>query len=266
MAYVYRHIRDDKNEPFYIGIGSDDTYRRANERVGRNKYWNNIVKKTTYSVDIIFDFISWEDACKKEIEFIALYKRSCDGGTLSNLTKGGDGKLGVKPTNAFPKGHITHNKGKKMPQHLLEALIKINKGRPAHNKGVSPKKESVEKRKKTMELVGYKKGENHPMFGKTHSDELKARWRVTRKGATPWNLGVSMNVPHLNLIQEQKRVPVIQFSLSGEYIQEFASIADAGKAIGASRGNIWHCCEGTRKSCGGYVWKYKDMENNSMSL
>jgi len=67
-------------------------------------------------------------------------------------------------------------------------------------------------------------------------------------------------------IQEQKRMPVIQFSLFGDYIQEFASIADAGKAIGVSKGNIWHCCEGTRKSCGGYVWKYKDMENDSMSL
>lgn len=24
MAYVYRHIRLDKNEPFYIGIGKDE--------------------------------------------------------------------------------------------------------------------------------------------------------------------------------------------------------------------------------------------------
>ena len=29
MAYVYRHIRLDKNEPFYIGIGSDKEYKRA---------------------------------------------------------------------------------------------------------------------------------------------------------------------------------------------------------------------------------------------
>jgi hypothetical protein len=29
MAYVYRHIRLDKNEPFYIGVGSDSNYSRA---------------------------------------------------------------------------------------------------------------------------------------------------------------------------------------------------------------------------------------------
>lgn len=28
MAYLYRHIRLDKNEPFYIGIGSDSNYNR----------------------------------------------------------------------------------------------------------------------------------------------------------------------------------------------------------------------------------------------
>ena len=37
MAYIYRHIRLDKNEPFYIGIGSDveGKYKRANrKRIG----------------------------------------------------------------------------------------------------------------------------------------------------------------------------------------------------------------------------------------
>ena len=29
MAYVYRHIRLDKNQPFYIGVGTCDTYERA---------------------------------------------------------------------------------------------------------------------------------------------------------------------------------------------------------------------------------------------
>ena len=39
MAYLYRHIREDKNEPFYIGIGSDSTYKRANQtkKERRNK-------------------------------------------------------------------------------------------------------------------------------------------------------------------------------------------------------------------------------------
>jgi hypothetical protein len=31
MAYLYRHIRHDKNEPFYIGIGSDNNYKRSKQ-------------------------------------------------------------------------------------------------------------------------------------------------------------------------------------------------------------------------------------------
>ena len=54
MAYVYRHIRVDKNEPFYIGIGSGG-YRRANSTKGRNKIWYGIVARTDYEVEIVLD-------------------------------------------------------------------------------------------------------------------------------------------------------------------------------------------------------------------
>lgn len=49
MAYVYRHIRLDKNEPFYIGIGSDNKYSRAKQKTGRNDRWHNKGKKGLYS-------------------------------------------------------------------------------------------------------------------------------------------------------------------------------------------------------------------------
>jgi hypothetical protein len=97
MAYVYRHIRLDKNEPFYIGIGSDSKYKRANARFkgDRNNIWNKIVAKTNYQVQILFDDISWEDAIEKEKEFIALYGRKDNStGILANMTDGGEGVVG----------------------------------------------------------------------------------------------------------------------------------------------------------------------------
>jgi hypothetical protein len=94
MAYLYRHIRLDKNEPFYIGIGSDAKYKRANSINPRTKHWKNIISKTEYRVDIIMDNLSWDEACEKEKEFIAIYKRNCDGGILCNLTIGGEGAFG----------------------------------------------------------------------------------------------------------------------------------------------------------------------------
>lgn len=96
MAYLYRHIRVDKNEVFYIGIGVG---YRAWQKFHRNRHWKGIVNKTNYIVEIMMDGISWETAILKEIEFIKLYgRRDLGTGTLVNLTDGGEGMLGYIPS------------------------------------------------------------------------------------------------------------------------------------------------------------------------
>jgi hypothetical protein len=99
MAFVYRHIRIDKNEPFYIGIGSKNNYDRAYCVKKRNKIWESIYFKTEIEVEIMLDNLTWEEAKQKEIEFISLYGRiNKNNGTLANLTDGGAGMLGFKFT------------------------------------------------------------------------------------------------------------------------------------------------------------------------
>jgi hypothetical protein len=90
MAVVYRHIRKDTDKPFYIGIGS--SINRAYQKRSRNSHWKNIVSKTDYEVEILFDDLTYEQAKEKEIEFIKLYGRNDIGtGILCNMTDGGDG-------------------------------------------------------------------------------------------------------------------------------------------------------------------------------
>ena len=101
--YLYRHIRLDSNEPFYIGIGtkklnrsltSKGVYSRANTRNKRSVYWKNIVAKTEYKVEILLESDDYEFIKQKEIEFITLYgRRNLGKGTLVNLTDGGEGAL-----------------------------------------------------------------------------------------------------------------------------------------------------------------------------
>jgi hypothetical protein len=90
--YVYRHIRLDKNEPFYIGIGCKKNYARAYDVVKRSDYWLKIYNKSEFKTEIIFDGLTKEQASEKEKEFISLYGRKdlCKG-SLCNLTDGGDG-------------------------------------------------------------------------------------------------------------------------------------------------------------------------------
>jgi len=125
MAYVYRHIRLDKNEPFYIGIGKIDNYKRAYLKSIRNVIWKQIVNKTNYDIEIIADNLTWEQACNKEIEFINLYGRIDNKtGCLSNMTNGGDGALGKVCNESTKKKISIKNTGKK---HSLDTKIKLSK-------------------------------------------------------------------------------------------------------------------------------------------
>ena len=120
MAYVYRHIRLDNNVPFYIGIGNDDSYSRAHNPWDRTLFWKNITSKTKYRVDIILDDLTWEKACKKEVEFISLYgRKDLNKGTLVNLTDGGEGAVNRNP-------QVQHNINKSKWKSILQYDLKGN--------------------------------------------------------------------------------------------------------------------------------------------
>lgn len=94
-AYVYTHIRLDTNEVFYVGIGTQDNYIRASRTANRSVFWKNITKKTGWKVNIVFDNLTWDEACEKEKELISFYGRKDIGtGILVNHTNGGDGSNG----------------------------------------------------------------------------------------------------------------------------------------------------------------------------
>ena len=133
MAYVYRHIRLDKNEPFYIGISNKNSsnYERAysNHNKTRNRHWVNIYNSTQIEVEILFENVSYDFAKKKEIEFIAIHKKISDGGTLVNLTDGGDGVLGLKNPKLSERNKLGIWKGKKHTEETKKIMSFKNKGR-----------------------------------------------------------------------------------------------------------------------------------------
>lgn len=121
MAYVYRHIRLDKNEPFYIGIGSDSRYWRATKKSQRNVLWKRVVAKTDYDVEILIDDLTWDEACKKEIEFILLYgRKDKNTGCLCNMTDGGEGQLN-RVISEETRYKLGNRRGKK---ESLESCLK----------------------------------------------------------------------------------------------------------------------------------------------
>ena len=90
--YIYRHLKPC-GEVFYIGIGKIKDFKRAYEKYNRNNHWKNKVKKyPDYEVQILKTGLTKEEACELETILISWYKRAdCCGGTLVNLTDGGEG-------------------------------------------------------------------------------------------------------------------------------------------------------------------------------
>lgn len=52
--------------------------------------------------------------------------------------------------------------------------------------------------------------------------------------------------------------PIVQYSLTGDVVRCFKSIAEAEKHIGIDNSSIRHCCKNRVKIAYGYVWRYKD--------
>ena len=227
MAYVYRHIRLDKNEPFYIGIGSDTNYKRAYSKRNRNKYWNNIVAKSEYRVDILLDDISREEAIQKEVEFINLYgRRDKNTGTLSNLTDGGEGIFGYVASMETRLKMGLSQMGNQKYKLRTTPIEEINKKISIANKG---KKMSDEFKQKLSKAFS---GSNNPNYGVKMSDEQKEKIRNSHKCFT-----------------------VHQFDLSGNLIKTWPSTKSVREA-GFDQANVWRCCNGITKTHKKYTWKY----------
>lgn len=163
MAYLYRHVRLDKNEPFYIGISNDNNYQRAYSKKDRNYHWNNIVKNTEYRVEIMLDDFTWDEICEKEKEFILIYGKRINGGHLCNIADGGNGGC---------LGEEVNNKRKKsLKGHILseETKDKIRQKAIGRKASESTKNKMSEIRRKNnsghwFDNVGHKNGRAYKVY------------------------------------------------------------------------------------------------------
>ena len=151
-CYLYRYIRNDKNEPFYIGIGTknkDDllygTYSRATGRK-YNKNWQEIVDNVPFTVEILMEANDYEFIKEKEKEFIALHGRFCKNtGTLVNLTAGGQGVRDYTPTLETRKKMSEAQKGRKQSVETKEKkrLLFLGKNNPNWGKSISKEHKEI---------------------------------------------------------------------------------------------------------------------------
>ena len=138
--YLYRHIRLDKYQPFYIGIGTiykkdknsinkNTLYRRAFSLQKKSNIWKKISNKTEYKVEIMIESNDYNFIKQKEIEFIKLYGRiDLNNGILSNLTNGGEGTNGVILSDEFKYNCSQRMKGIKFSEETKRKMSESRKG------------------------------------------------------------------------------------------------------------------------------------------
>jgi hypothetical protein len=225
MAYIYRHVRLDKNEPFYIGIGNDnkEKYTRAYINYGRNNIWKNITSKTPYKVDILLDNLSWEEACDKEKEFIKLYGRiDSKTGILSNMTNGGEGTIGYKRNKKLNNDALWY-RAINIYQYDLEGnFIKEWKSTADACKELNLDRGHV-----CNILKGKKHMVKDYMFRYEKYDKIKQ-------------------------CQSHKYKPIFQYDLEDNFIKEWKSTKEAEVAL--NKIGIYSVLTGKTKTCAGYKW------------
>lgn len=174
--YVYKHLNAKTNIPFYVGKGLND---RAFSKASRNILWKNIVNKYGYKVEFIMTNLNELEAFYLENFYIRLYKRKHEGGTLVNLTDGGDGQSGAQWTDDRRKLMRKKIKGKILKPVNVNKLIEdykvvCNLKKVAKMHGIC---EGTAKKYISKELRALSRSKN----GQLNSVRLL--------GKSPWNYG-----------------------------------------------------------------------------
>jgi len=174
MAFVYIHRRKDIQNPFlnifYIGIGINK--RRPYVKYGRGTYWNRIVDKFGYQIEITHNNICWEEACVIEKYLISFYGRHDLGlGNLANMTDGGDGAVNYIRNEEQNKAHSEKMKGENNPMYGKSAQT----GRKGFFTGGKHSEETKKRISETLLKNKFK-----------HSEETKKRISDKLKGKRPY--------------------------------------------------------------------------------
>lgn len=222
---VYMHT--SPNGKRYIGITSQEN---PEKRWGSNgcgyidneHFWNAIklYKWQNFKHEILFENLTKEEACQKEIELIAYYD-STDKDKGYNISIGGNynPNIEMKPVKQYTVNGVFIKEYK---------CIKY----AANETGIS---------KSSISLCC--------------NDKLKTAgnfiWRFS---------DIELTKEYIEWCNSDKRnenrIAVHRYSMDGEFIQEYESFTIAGLATNTNPISIAFCCKGEYKSVANSIWRY----------
>jgi hypothetical protein len=182
--YVYFYVRED-GSPYYVGIGKKN---RAYTKHAHRSHNIDFKPKSNDRIIIVHQNILNEEAKRLEIGYIKQYGRKCDGGILINLTLGGDGRNGDKPTEETKRKMSLAQKGKIIKPESKSKMVETRKA----NGSYMP---SEETRKKMSEIgkENAKYGSKNPaaraILAFDKDGNFIAEYSTAREAAKDLNIG-----------------------------------------------------------------------------
>ena len=261
--YVYVYYRLDTNEPFYVGKGKDNRWKKIGGK--RNKHFKNIVNSTPIAVEIVKDNLTEEEAhgieCYLIHELVFEYgfsidikgNKSSDGDWLhlASATWGGEGISGYKFSEESIKKKSGVNNGNSTKVVLLNTLEIFDTMTEGANKyNISSSNNISLCCSKSIKSCG--KDENGtPLVWRYYEDYLNMTEEEIK-----------------NVIRSvDKRIILLNT------LEVFDSTRKGAKAYGTYATSICQCCNGKAKSSGKdkdgtpLVWKfyvdYLELQNNN---
>ena len=245
MYIVYKHTCP--NGKVYIGITSNYARRCVPSNYKHNIRWTRAINKYGWKDikhEILFENLTKEEACQKEIELIALHKST-------------DQRFGY---NVNLGGNIPFSYGKHLSKTHKQNIARANTG------------------KVPTEAAREKNRQAH--LGKSHTEETRQKMILAHKGKhtganngmygkNPWNKGkkIALTPEQFDKVSKAhtKIMILYQYTLEGELLNTFSTYEEATRATGVPKRSIANNVCGHQKSAYGFIFTKERLNMKQLS-
>ena len=91
--------------------------------------------------------------------------------------------------------------------------------------------------------------------GSVNFDKTNLRWATPKENSNN-PLSIIKKSESKKGIKNNRHQPVLQYDKDGNFIREWDTMTEAETTLNITH-KIHYVCQGKRKTCGGYIWKYK---------
>lgn len=253
---IYAHL-NPINDHVYIGLSKDVKKRWESKEHGYKhcekiysafkKYgWDNF-----YHI-VMWDNLSYEEACKLEKTWISLFKLA---NMSYNLTDGGEGRTGCSFSEDAIKKIREASTGRRLTLETREKISKAHK--EAHNFCKKVYAFDLNTKELVKEYISVSQAAvelNAPSVN--ISAAARGKYRYAAGYIWSFSSTIDKDDPRYRNAGKKQTKEIYCYDLYGNYIRKYDSAYAAAKEVGGNYKAIHACCHKDKITYMNYIWRY----------